>query len=315
MNGTLVAPLTLTYICVTAFMLYRAWPNFIYSISLPITEWKMYRREYVQLNRMYRTMLSLARPLGMSGYANIGIRCNLASVQLQLGELEEAEDIYRSCLALLDKQTPNLRFQSSHNLYRLFVKCGVAITLCHQEKYLEAELLLAEVFDSINAKTFAADLYEGYAYYLLGHVHMGLKDKSAADDVLKGLNLMRKAKTVQSFREHTRSQMINACNLALALIYIESGNVAEANIYYDKFFAELEEGRSTISPLGVKDLNAIAKCYLDLDDYGRAEKILQLCYFLMIPTPFTPVAKQTVNLYETLLLRTGRDGEIADLKC
>jgi tetratricopeptide (TPR) repeat protein len=314
LNGMLFTPLMLTYFSITAFLAYRVWPNFIYAVLLPYTEWKMYKRDYTRLNRVYRKVLAVARPLGLNKYAEIVTRCNLALVQLQLGELEEAEDIYRQCLELLTKLPPNPRFKGVKQLYRVYVNCGLTVALCHQEKFLEAELVMANVVDVLNDKKVATGVYEGYAYYLLGHIHLGLNEATAEADILKGMNVIQNAKPSASVREHSRSQMINACNLALARIYIEGGRVSEANTCYEKFFAALEQGESTISPLAVRDLNLLASQFLLGHDYARAEKILQLCYFLMSPTPFAPLAKQTIAMYEALLTETGRVGEIGDLK-
>ncbi|MDR3616255.1 MAG: tetratricopeptide repeat protein [Candidatus Obscuribacterales bacterium] len=313
-SGIIFTPLMLTYVCVTAFVAYRLWSNFLYAILLPYTEWKMYKRDYVRLNRVYRKVLAIAKPIGLNDYAEVVARCNLGLVQLQLGELEEAEDIYRQCLELLSKLPPNPRFKGVKQVYGVYVSCGLAVALCHREKFLEAELLLANVFDAINDKKTAVGMYEGYAYYLLGHVHLGLKEATAEANILKGMKQIQNAKPSASVREHSRSQMLNACNLALARIYIEGGRVEEANSYHEKFFADLEQGKSTVSPLAVKDLHLLASQFLLVHDYVRAEKILQLCYFLMSPTPFAPLAKQTLSMYETLLTETGRVGEISDLK-
>ena len=311
--GNAFTPFVLTYFFVISVVLARSWPNLVYAMLLPYTEWKMYKRDYLRLNRLYRKILSFAKPLGLTSYAEIVTRCNLANIQLQLGEYEEGESIYRHCLELLYNMRPNPRINNVHGLYSVYINCGLAVALCHEEKYLEAELLMASVFDVINSKKFSAGLYEGYAYYLLGHTHIGLKESSAEENVLKAIKTISAVKNAQG--EHSRGQMLNACNLALARIYFENARVDEATKYYDKYFADLEEGRSTVSPLAVKDLSAIANSLLGLHDYARAEKTLQLCYYLMAPTPFAPLAKRTLLMYETLLNETNRANEVADLKC
>jgi tetratricopeptide (TPR) repeat protein len=299
-------------LCLILVLAFRMWPVVLHDALIPYTRWQNYKRNYHKVTSIHRFALALPRPVGLTRLAEVASMANLGWALIQLGDWEEAETLYRKCLIMLG----NLRiiFPSKRKFFEVYVRTYLVVALCQQEKFVEAELVLAEVFDAFTSKKTSLDAYEGFAYYLLGHIHLGLGESSAEANLLKGMKLLQSAKPTTRATTNTKNDMINACNLDLARSCITGGRIDEGNAYCENFFAALEQKKATVAPTAVRSLTLLANQYMTLHDYARAEKLLQLCYLLMLPTPFTPLAKATIAAYETLLSQTGRSNEIPDMK-
>ena len=61
-------------------------------------------------------------------------------------------------------------------------------------------------------------------------------------------------------------------------------------------------------------MNALANEYMNSKMFGEAESLLELAYSAAQGQPFHPDAKQLLNYYEKLLLLTGRQAEVSDMR-
>jgi tetratricopeptide (TPR) repeat protein len=305
------AVFALTFFCIalwSAGSLYLTLPLSIYFLD------KYYNhRDYAKIDRAHSTVLKILNGLPLRKRVDIAITMsNLALARLCQGYTESAETLFEQALAYLTK-APRLK----QSLCGVVVYHNLAVVSIRLRKYVEAEMYASDALEIARSKKIAGKYkcFAGPPTASLAAVRYKLGEYDSCYEMFKeALDLYSMLPLPPGLPKQSFDQGRAFCWLGLALVTIKLGKTDESSEWCQKVFQAVELNPGMLSTLGLEPLNELANEYMNLKMFDRAEKLMNIAYAIGHNHPFHPDAKQVLNYFEKLLLLTGRQEEVADMR-
>jgi tetratricopeptide (TPR) repeat protein len=311
-NGHIfMAVFSLTFFCMalwSAGSLYLTLPLSIYFLD------KYYNhRDYAKIDRAHSTVLKILNRLPLRKRVDIAITMsNLALARLCQGYTESAETLFQQALTYLST-SPRLK----QTLCGVVVYHNLAVVSIRLKKYVEAEMYASDALEIAHTKKISAKYkcFAGPPTASLAAVRYKLGEYDSSYEMFKeALDLYSILPLPPGLPKQSFEQGKAFCWLGLALVTTKLGKTDESGEWCEKVLEAVSRNPGMLSTLGLEPLNELANEYMNLKMFDRAEKLMNIAYAIGHNHPFHPDAKQVLNYFEKLLLLTGRQDDVADMR-
>ena len=268
---------------------------------------------YARLDRVHRIALKLLLrlPVRRSLSAAV-IMSNLGLLRLCQGEYESAASLFSAAIKLLEK---NRRLSRSYPAVILYN--NLAVAQARLQKYFEAESTAEKSLEIAESAALQKKyrIFAGPPLAALAYVRLLLGELESAVELYKrALDVIESAPVPPGMQKITFEQAKLFVFLGLALSTARQGNLSESRRWYERAYLIINANHYLVNILALDKLNALANEYMNSKMFGEAESLLELAYSAAQGQPFHPDAKQLLNYYEKLLLLTGRQAEVSDMR-
>lgn len=270
----------------------------------------MRERQFYQAEKMMSRAIGIVRRLGLrKDWSYCTAVSNLAVLKVATGQFAEAELMYDELVQYIKKDK------------RLAKSCLAAIYLnnlayahLRQDELEEAEI------NALKAKTIWSELKAkqrtGTAFTLVNlaeidYMRHNLAASEAKLDQALAL-IEQQPKPIELMEESFINLKINA-NILKALIYLQTDRKASADALTQLVLQKLVE-EDLYFGFAINTVTSLARAYLDVGDKALAEALLEHAYEHARTFPSHPDNLQVLDCYEELLISTGREHELPDLK-
>ena len=235
----------------------------------------------------------------------------LGQARLYQGFFDSAEGLFKESVEIAER-IHGRQGSIIVAMYRL----NLSSAYSWQKKYLESEfeteraLEMLQRFDTPLSKD-----YQAYCNLSLGISRVWLEDLNGAEPYLKSaLDKFEQTKPSYALPLISISQAKISCCLYLALLNLRQEKMEKLYEYINKFLELTEGDSSIIAVTHTRALNHLADEFTRRQDFTRAEDLLNMAYAIGSDRPFHPDSQETLATFETLLIATDRQAEVADMR-
>lgn len=284
-------------------------------ISLPMTMYlnqKYAQKRYRELDVAHSRAIQLVTQLPLRKTLDVPVMMsNLALMRLCQGNYESAEELFRQAHSYIqrDKYLKD-SFAAAILLNNLGCACLRMGNLVEAELHAHKALEILALPKNKSQKVVTA-----LPYSVIGTVHAKLGEFDTAEEHLtKSLEVYSRETVPAGTITTSLSQGKMQTFLWLSLVYLKQGNIARAQTHCDTAFSIIADDPMAMNTLTIEVLNLVANEFMNLKQFDRGERLLELAYSLCAESPNHPDARQTLNYFEKLLLLTDRQSEVADMR-
>jgi len=256
-------------------------------------------------------------PLGQQAELSF-YEIGLGAVCMSRAEYEEAEQLFSRALE---------RNRNSMNRARKSYKTryypNMAVILSHlsrsysaQGKFEQADRAASEAleFARSTGRIHYARM-EIFPLYSMAFSHLR---SGAIDEAEKEYNLVIKVnaetKPLPTYGSNALAPILMACRIGLAIIAIKKGNIQASHSYWDEFVEMANNSAVPTSPSFLNSFNLLANELINAKQFKEAEAVLDFAYSNARRYFDHPDAIEMLNYYEKLMLLTGRQSEVKDMR-
>lgn len=283
-------------------------------VALPVlwyTAFLLTRHKHLQAQKMLRRVVRLWRILPLSrDMIFLTLQSNLALSYLACGDNHHAESVYDEIVAHLERRKRLARSPLAGVFYN-----NVACLHLYNRDYEAAESLAEKAL----AIWRSAGKNEpgGCAYPLANLLEVYLvrgeleRCNATADEVLV---LCTQAKQPAQVVPESRIGVYIQALLFKAVAVMRLGQKELAEQIYNRILLCHEQGMTPPFNYSVTGLRLLATEVIAVGDSERAEALLDLGYEILREHPFHTNSAELLEVYEKLLIESGRADEVSDLK-
>jgi len=237
---------------------------------------------------------------------------------LALGDYAEAEHIFATGIArdepFVDQAPSNFAIARYYNLSMTY--CHLAVAQVCQNELSEGEssaLRALEICDKPNSKSY--DLLKMYPIVILGNIHILRGDlEQASEKYNRALLIFKESPAISWIGSSSTDPPLMAASLGLAIVTVRQDDSSSSFTHWRDYEERASHFTDPISPNVLKYLNMYANDCMNLKHNEVAEQVLNHAYMIAQRNFDHPSAKETLNYFEKLLLLTGRESEVKDMR-
>jgi tetratricopeptide (TPR) repeat protein len=299
----------------TALLIYSVWALGASFISIPLVmhlNKKYGEKKYGELDVAHSRALKLVTRLPCRKTVDLPVlMSNLALMRLCQGNYESAEQLFRKATEYIAAEPRlNSTFAAGileHNLGSACMRLGnLAEAEVHANKSIE-------IFELSKNRRWRIGL--GLPNLLLGALHAKFGEYDVAEEHLETARHISETEKLPAGTIFTSfAQSKNQMFLWLSYVEIKQEKVAEAEASCDAAVELIAKDPSGANTLTLEILLMLANEFMNIKQFERAERLLEIAYAIGSDWPYHPDAKQVLNYFEKLLLLTDRQSEVADMR-
>lgn len=284
-------------------------------ISIPMTMYlnkKYAEKRYSELDIAHSRAIKLLTQLPLRKTFDIPVMMsNLALMRLCQGNYESAEELFRKAYEYISQDK---RLRQTYAAAVLLNNLGCACM--RRGNLVEAEVHATNAIELLESpKNKMWKVLRALPNTLIGVVHAKLAEFDTAEEHLnKALEIYTTEKAPAGTITTSLAQGRTQIELWLSYTYIKQGKGDEAKRHCDTGLALFDNDPASVNTLTIEVLYMLANEFMNVKDFERAEKLLEIAYGICLESPFHPDAKPLLNYFEKLLLLTDRQSEVADMR-
>jgi len=218
-------------------------------------------------------------------------------------------------IALRDKGLKNSSFVAM-----LHANLGVAYV--RAQRIVEAEMQFEEAMNAFppESKLNASQkpliaACKAYVNISMGGSKFELGELDSAYELITiGMTVLQSGKPPAPLQLIHVRQTLMHCHAMLALIEMRKGQLKEADEHFERFMTAIVTDGPLLTSTHLRLLSLLADEYLQREMYEKSEKLLEVAYRVGLESPHHPDAQLLLNIFEKLLVATGRAGEVGDMR-
>jgi tetratricopeptide (TPR) repeat protein len=234
---------------------------------------------------------------------------NLAILRMRRGDFEAAERLY---LEAVDSAMKD-RYWSNQASSVIFMTNLAGVYRC-QGRTEEAEIEHHLAFEHLKKVKQEECVQAGFLWLSCSALHVKVgKIAEARSEVEKAVKFLSAPNQTRGWEVHAQ-RGLGDCNLIMATICAIENQRAEAIKYGDLYYQSLPTRSIPIAVANLESINRLIAEYLRLQEYERAEQLLNTAYEIGRECPDCRLALTPQQNYERLLLETNRSSDVQDMK-
>lgn len=298
-----------------ALFAYWAWAFGASFVSIPLVmhlNIKYGQKKYGELDVAHSRALKMVMQLPCRKSVDVPVlMSNLALMRLCQGNYENAEQLFRKANEYIAKESRlNNTFAAAILTNNLGAACYRLGQLAEAEVHANKAI---EIFELNKNRSWRIGL--ALPHLLLGATHAKFGEFETAQEHLDRAKYITETEKLPAGTIFTSfAQSRNQLSLWLSYVHLMQDDLAEAEAECDDAIVRIASDPSGANTLTLEILLMLANEFMNIKQFERAEKLLDIAYSISAEWPFHPDAKQTLNYYEKLLLLTDRQSEVADMR-
>ncbi len=234
---------------------------------------------------------------------------NIALMRLYMGDYESAETIFREAHALI-----------AHGRYDKYLMSplitnNLAVALCLNGKFFEAEELANKALELWKLQAKDHRVASCMSHLILSSICLSMSELDRAqEEAQKFLSMSDAGKFPAVFSKDSLLQAKANATLILSIAYAKQKHFGLAKESTDKFLGMTAASPHCVSTMTMRHINLLTEELLAVQEYARAEKLLEISYAIGREFHHHPEAIKMTERYEQLLLATDRGADVADMK-
>jgi tetratricopeptide (TPR) repeat protein len=242
----------------------------------------------------------------------------LGAVCMGRADYSQAESLFASAVERYR------RYMTKHGArYKSRLTPNMVVLLSHfsracaaQGKHDQSELAANEALElarTIRKKAYAR--IELFAVSALGYSHLrsGALEQ-AESEYNQVLQLYAETPEIPTYGSTVFAPILTAATLGLAIIAIKQGKTEASLQHWTSCVERIMQASTPTSPTFLRGLNLLANEYMNNKLFAEAENVLDIAYSVALHHFDHPDAKETLNYFEKLLLLTGRQTDVGDMR-
>lgn len=289
--------------------------SFYVSVPLSIYFHSKYHseRNYAEIERIHRLALKVLMKLPVRRSWSVAVTMsNLGLLRLCQGNYESAASLFSEAVEYIKS---NRRLAAS--MSAMVINNNLAVALARMQKYYEAEAVAEKALEVARS----ARWYKKYIMATcaptaaLAFIKLRRGElESAIEQYTSALTLSEMKPIPPGLSATTFDQARLFILFGLSVATIKLGRKMDSLQWCERAWSIIRSRPNLASTLALEGLNILANEYMNNKMYASAEPLLKLAYSVGQQHPFHPDAIQVLNYYEKLLLLTGRQAEVGDMR-
>lgn len=238
------------------------------------------------------------------------LQSNLALHYTASGNFHQAETLYDDIIARISARKANLNYAMT----AIYLN-NQALVYLHQGEYEGAEKLARKALAIWSAKK--GNDANGMAYplanLLVVHLHNGDLD-ALHQDADKAIALITSDSQPGYIVAESRIGVYAQCLLYKGIAFMRQGRAEDGVALARALITCHASGMHPQFGYSIPGLNEMAKRLVEVGENALAEDLLEIAYEILMRHPMHSDGPALLDTYADLLVATGREGEVTDLK-